>query len=223
MIKSNSIPIQINNLSIAYGEYKVIQNFSLTINKGETVVIKGASGCGKSTLLHAICGLIPSLIKAETTGEVLLFGKNIKTLSIADRAKEIGIVFQNPETQLFCDTVEDEIAFGLENLNTSKLEMNKRITKMLTLVNMEKYRLTSPRELSGGQKQRVVLASVLALYPRILLLDEAMSQLDQRGRESLTSHIIDLQKQGITMLLVDHDEQLESIATSCVSLEEVIS
>jgi len=215
-----SKPIQINNLSISYGEYNVIQNFSLFVNEGETVLIKGASGCGKSTLLHAICGLIPSVIKADITGEVLLYGKNVKTLNIADRAREIGIVFQNPETQLFCDTVEDEIAFGLENICTPTHEIGERINKMLTLVNMEKHRLTSPRELSGGQKQRVVLASVLALHPRILLLDEAMSQLDQRGRESLTQHIIDLQKQNITMLLVDHDEQLESIATYCVDLED---
>ena len=214
-----SNPIQINNLSIAYGGYKVIQNFSLTVKEGETVLIKGASGCGKSTLLHAVCGLIPSIIKAETTGEVLLYNRNVQTLSIVDRAKEIGIVFQNPETQLFCDTVEDEIAFGLENVCTPKQEIGERIKEMLDLVNMEKYHLTSPRELSGGQKQRVVLASVLALYPRILLLDEAMSQLDQRGRESLTKHIVDLKKQGITMLLVDHDEQLESIATYCVSFD----
>ena len=214
-----SNPIQINNLSISYGEYKVIQNFSLTVKEGETVLIKGASGCGKSTLLHAVCGLIPSIIKAEITGEVLLYGKTIQTLSIADRAKEIGIVFQNPETQLFCDTVEDEIAFGLENICTPKQEIGERISEMLALVNMKKYRLISPKELSGGQKQRVVLASVLALHPRILLLDEAMSQLDQRGRESLTKHIVNLQKQGITMLLVDHDEQLQSIATSCVSLD----
>jgi len=217
-----SNPIQINNLSISYGEYKVIQNFSLTVKEGETVLIKGASGCGKSTLLHAVCGLIPSIIKAEITGEVLLYGKTIQTLSIADRAKEIGIVFQNPETQLFCDTVEDEIAFGLENICTPKQEIGERISEMLALVNMKKYRLISPKELSGGQKQRVVLASVLALHPRILLLDEAMSQLDQRGRESLTQHIVDLQKQDITMLFVDHDEQLESIATYSVDLERAI-
>jgi len=196
--------IEIANLNVAYGQYNVISNFSLSVGSGETVLIQGESGCGKSTFLHAICGLIPSTINASITGEVLINGKNIQGLTAAERAKEIGIVFQNPETQLFCDTVEDEIAFGLENICTPRCEMDAIICKMLDLVNMAEYRYTSPQKLSGGQKQRVVLAAVLALEPRILLLDEALSQLDKKGRAAMTSHVVELQKQGVTMLIVDH-------------------
>ena len=218
---TNANLIEVKNLSISYGGYKVLQDFSLTIKPGEAVLIQGPSGCGKSTLLHAICGLIPSVIEAECTGEVLVYGNPIQNLTTSQRAALLGIVFQNPDTQIFCDTVEDEIAFGLENLCLPKEEMARRIDQMLKLTDMEKYRLASPKELSGGQKQRVVLAAVMALDPKILLLDEALAQLDQSGKEVLRNQFQILRNEGRTMLMVDHDNDLISIASRVVKVENI--
>jgi energy-coupling factor transport system ATP-binding protein len=212
--------IEVRNLSVSYGGRVIMRNFSLAVEPGEAVLIRGPSGCGKSTLLNAVCGLIPGSISAEISGEVLLSGKNVRELSVIERAKEIGIVFQNPETQLFCDTVEDEIAFGLENLCYPKNEIADRIDEMLTLTNMEKYRFASPKELSGGQKQLVVLAAVLALNPKVLLLDEALSQLDDNGKQSLTERLLILRNEGHTLLMVDHDDDLRHIASRILNWEE---
>jgi len=210
--------IEVKNLSVSYGEHSVLRDFSLTVDVGEAVLIKGLSGRGKSTLLHAICGLIPSVIEAECSGEVLVFGEPVQSLSVAQRALRLGIVFQNPETQLFCDSIEDEIAFGLENLNKPRDEMAARIDEMLRLVNMEQYRFASPKELSGGQKQRVVLAAVMALDPKVLLLDEALSQLDSTGKAALREQFGLLRSEGRTMLMVDHDDELRSIASRIVEI-----
>ncbi|MCL2619430.1 MAG: energy-coupling factor ABC transporter ATP-binding protein [Defluviitaleaceae bacterium] len=210
--------VELRNISVDYGKYPVVTDFSLTVTAGEAVLIKGLSGCGKSTLLHVVCGIIPSIIEANVTGEALLFGENVTSLDTATRAKKIGIVFQNPETQLFCDSVEDEIAFGLENLCVPRKEIGERITEMLNLVQMSDFRHTSPKELSGGQKQRVVLAAVLALDPQILLLDEALSQMDAEAKKLLLTHLKALRQQGKTMLMVDHDDVLAEIASSIIQL-----
>jgi len=212
--------IEVKNLSVAYDGRCIIKDFSFAVEAGESILLKGPSGCGKSTFLHAVCGLIPGSIQAEISGEVLIFGKNVLKLSAAERAKEIGIVFQNPETQLFCGSVEDEIAFGLENLCMPRDEIGRRIDEMLTLTGLEQYRYVSPKELSGGQKQLVVLAAVLALDPGILLLDEAFSQLDDNGKHALKTQLIALRREGRTLLMVDHDNELESIAGRVVDLEE---
>ena len=211
--------IEVNELSVAYDGRSIIRGFSFAMLEGEAVLLKGPSGCGKSTFLHAVCGLIPGSIDAEMSGEVRVFGNDVHMLSVAERAKEIGVVFQNPETQLFCGSVEDEIAFGLENLCIPKDEIGRRIDEMLALTGMEKNRYASPKELSGGQKQLVVLAAVLALNPKILLLDEALSQLDERGRQALKARFLTLKDEGRTLLMVDHDGELESIATRTLDLE----
>jgi len=211
--------IEVKNLSVSYGDYNVLKDFSLSVKQGEAVLIRGASGCGKSTLLHTICGLIPGTIEAEVSGEVLIFGKPVQSLSVAERASALGIVFQNPETQLFCDSVEDEIAFGMENLCLPRDEMARRMDEMLALVSMDAFRNTSPKELSGGQKQRVILAAVMALSPKVLLLDEALSQLDDSGSMALCQKFAILRKQGRTMLMVDHGDDLVSIASRIVEIK----
>jgi len=210
--------IEVRNLNVSYGEHSVLQDFSLTLDVGEAVLLKGASGCGKSTLLHTICGLLPAVIEASCSGEVLIFGKESSKLSVQERTRMLGIVFQNPDTQLFCDTLEDEIAFGLENLCIPGDEMSERINEMLRLTNMEEFRFASPSELSGGQKQRVVLAAVLALRPKVLLLDEAISQLDSRGKQALMDQFRRLRNEGYSMLMVDHDNELAQIASRIVEL-----
>jgi len=211
--------IEVKNLTVSYGEHNVLHDFSLKLDEGEAVLIRGPSGCGKSTLLHTICGLIPAVIEAECSGDVLVFGQAISDMGLKERAQMLGIVFQNPDTQLFCDTVEDEVAFGLENLCVSNEEMSKRIDDMLRLTNMEEFRFASPSELSGGQKQRVVLASTLALEPKVLLLDEAISQLDSRGKQTLIEQFKRLRNEGHSMLMVDHDDELAQIASRIVEID----
>ena len=210
--------VEVKNLTVAYGGRVIINDFTFAAEPGEAVLVKGPSGCGKSTFLHAVCGLIPASIHAELSGEVLIFGKSIFELSIAERAREIGIVFQNPETQLFCGSVEDEIAFGLENLCIPRDEISRRIDEMLALISLEKYRLASPKELSGGQKQLVVLASVMALEPKILLLDEPLSQLDTACGQALIARFSELKREGRTLLMADHGEILESVADRVVDI-----
>lgn len=211
--------IKISNLSVAYDGRSIIQGFSLAVAAGESILLKGPSGCGKSTILHAVCGLIPGSIEAEISGEISLFGENVQKLSVAERAGMLGIVFQNPETQLFCDSVEDEIAFGLENLCIQRDEIARRIDEMLALVGLAQHRAVSPSKLSGGQKQLVVLASVLALDPKILLLDEALSGLDEKGKQALKARLATLKQEGRTLLMVDHEGMLETIADRVVDLE----
>ena len=211
--------VEVKSLSVAYDSLGIIKDFSFAVEAGEAVLLKGPSGCGKSTFLHALCGLIPGSIQAEVSGEVLIFGKNILALGIQERAREIGIVFQNPETQLFCGSVEDEIAFGLENLCIPRDTIGRRIEDMLSLTGLDQRRFTAPKDLSGGQKQLLVLASVLTLDPRILLLDEALSQLDSDSKETLKTWIQALKDEGRTLLMVDHDGELESIASRVVDLE----
>jgi energy-coupling factor transport system ATP-binding protein len=195
----------------------LLSNFSLIVEPGECLTIMGESGCGKSTLLHCVCGLIPRSIPAEIKGVIRLFGRPVGEYPRHELVQNIGIVFQNPETQLFCDTVEDELAFGMENICLSREEMGTRIEESLSLTGLEKYRLTSPKNLSGGQKQLVVLAAVLALRPAILLLDEVFSQLDETGRSRLMAHIAALRDSGRTIVLVDHNPENLSIGTrSCV-------
>jgi len=222
---STSIPgnpafvVETRNLTVSYDGRRVFGGFTFAAEPGEAVLLKGPSGCGKSTFLHALCGLIPGSIQAEISGDVLISGKNVRELSLEERAREIGIVFQNPETQIFCGSVEDEIAFGLENLCLHRDEIGRRIDKMLALTGLTRYRFTSPQELSGGQKQLVVLASVLALDPQILLLDEALSQLDSDGREALKAQLFDLKREGRTLLMVDHCGELEPVSSRVVDLE----
>lgn len=214
--------LDVKNLTVDYGKHPVLSDFSLSVTQGEAVLIKGPSGCGKSTLLHAICGLIPSIIDARISGDVILFGKQTTELTVAERAEIVGIVFQNPETQMFCDTVEDEIAFGLENICMPTEDIARRIDEVLALVKMEDFRYASPKELSGGQKQRVVLAAVLALNPKILLLDEALSQLDSSGKQTMLTHLETLKNQGHTMLMVDHDDILAQIADRIIDFEDYV-
>jgi len=207
--------IDIGNLTVGYSGREVLSGFSLRVADGECVAITGESGCGKSTLLHCVCELIPRSINAAVTGSIKLFDRPVAEIPRHELASLIGIVFQNPETQLFCDTVEDELAFGLENICLPREIMELRINEMLALIGLDRYRLTSPEKLSGGQKQLVALAAVLALRPKILLLDEAFAQLDESVRERLLGHVRAL-RGNHTIMMVDHDADNLTLADRIV-------
>lgn len=207
------------NLCFSYpGKEPLFKDISIEVQEGEVLAITGSSGCGKSTLLYCLCGIIPRIFKGKLTGDILICGKHISDIPRYELAELLGIVFQNPECQLFCDTVEDEIAFGPENLCLSREEIGSRIDEVLQIVGMEKYRYSNPEKLSGGQKQLIAIASVLALKPRILLLDEVMSQVDTAGKELVLDCINRLKQRGHTFVMVDHDSGNLSAADKILKL-----
>ncbi len=214
--------VEVKNLSFKYNnsDKYVLNDINFSVNSGETIAITGQSGCGKSTLCNCICGIIPRLYKGEMSGEVLIFGENIKNLSIADTVTKIGIIFQNPSTQLFSPTIEDELAFGPENLCVDREEIGIRIDRILKTINMEKYRYDNPNNLSGGQQQLIAIASVLMLNPSILICDEIMSWIDDEGKEIIKGVLLKLKDEGKTIIMVDHDYDNIKIADRILRIGE---
>jgi energy-coupling factor transporter ATPase len=199
--------IEISNLSYTYpGASKPsVNDVSLKIEKGEFVLITGPSGCGKTTLCRCFNGLVPHFYQGELKGQVTVAGKDISNSQTFDLAKHVGLVFQNPENQLFALSVEKDVAFGLENLGVPREEMRKRVDWALNLCGIYALRERSPHEVSGGQQQRVAIASVLAMQPEIIVLDEPTSFLDPLSAEKIFEVIYELnKKQGITVILVEH-------------------
>jgi energy-coupling factor transporter ATPase len=199
--------INISDLAYTYpGASKPsIDGLSLNIEKGEFVLITGPSGCGKTSLCRTFNGLIPHFYHGELKGQITVAGQDIMRKQTFDMAKHVGLVFQNPENQLFALSVEKDVAFGLENLGMSREEMRKRVDWALNLADIYDLRERSPHEISGGQQQRVAIASVLAMQPEIIVLDEPTSFLDPLSAERIFEVIYKLnQEQGITVVLVEH-------------------
>ncbi|MCL2134787.1 MAG: ATP-binding cassette domain-containing protein [Candidatus Bathyarchaeota archaeon] len=199
--------IKINDLVYTYpGASKPsIDGVSLTIEKGEFVLITGPSGCGKTSLCRTFNGLVPHFYKGDLSGQIIVADQDIMGEQTFDMAKHVGLVFQNPENQLFALSVEKDVAFGLENLGISREEMRKRVDWALNLTGIYDLRERSPHEISGGQQQRVTIAAVLAMQPKIIVLDEPTSFLDPLSAERIFEVIYKLnQEQGITVILVEH-------------------
>jgi energy-coupling factor transport system ATP-binding protein len=205
MISSVEKIIQIQNLSVRYGDILAIDNLSLEIKKGEFVLITGASGCGKSTLARALSGLIPHAIPADLQGSVWVAGHEIGARGMSEIAGKVGVVFQNPATQLFHLHVEEEVAFGPANLGLSQTEVSQRVEWALEATGMSEFRNRKPFDLSGGQKQRVAIAAVVAMQPEVLVLDEPTASLDVEGTLQVMETLKDLNRRlGITILLIEH-------------------
>ncbi len=202
-----TLPIMVNDLSFRYqgSKKEILTGINITVNQGEILAIVGLSGSGKSTLCYCISGIIPHIYQGELSGEVLLKGSSTRSLNLPRIATQLGIVFQNPETQLFFPIVEDEIAFGPENLCLAREEIGQRLAQVLELTGMERQRYSNPQLLSGGQKQLIALSSVLSLQPDILVFDEVMAQLDPAGKELIKNMILNLKEQGKTVIMIDHD------------------
>ncbi|AKL94371.1 ABC-type cobalt transport system, ATpase component [Clostridium aceticum] len=215
-------PIEVKNLYYQYAgkEESILRGINLQIRKGEVVGIVGLSGNGKSTLCYCMCGIIPHIYKGKLKGEALLFGEPVKNMDLAAVATKVGVVFQDPDTQLFSPTIEDEIAFGPENLCLSREEISERVSEAIDLVGMGKYRYSNPYHLSGGQKQLIALASILSLKPEILIFDEAMAQIDTEGRKLIKEKIVALKNTGKTILMVEHDFSNLDIADRIMVLKD---
>ncbi|MCX8169031.1 MAG: energy-coupling factor ABC transporter ATP-binding protein [Candidatus Methanomethylicia archaeon] len=199
--------IEVRNLSYRYPESSkfVLENISLTINKGEFVVITGPSGCGKTTLCRCFNGLIPHFYGGEFIGEVIVNGLPVKNTPTKILSQYVGMVFQDPESQLFSLSVEREIAFGLENLGLERDEIVSRVNEIIELMNINHLRNRAPYELSGGEQQKVALAACLAMRPKIVVLDEPTSHLDPASAISLVNLLNYLKnKLNLTIVIVEH-------------------
>ena len=199
--------IEIENLHFRYRGAcdTALRGINLHIAAGEFVLLTGPSGCGKSTLARALNGLIPQSITGQMWGRVLAGGLDTRQHSVPELAGQVGMVFQIPETQLFNLTVEEEVAFGPRNLGLEAKTVGERVAFALSAVGLEGYRARSVYQLSGGEKQRVVIASVLAMQPPVLVLDEPLSNLDEAGTSMVLETLGELNRElGLTVLLIEH-------------------
>ncbi|MEM2947276.1 MAG: ABC transporter ATP-binding protein [Candidatus Bathyarchaeia archaeon] len=179
---------------------EALKGISITIQDGEFVAIMGENGAGKTTLVKHFNGLLK-----PTKGKVLVDGIETTKVSVATLARKVGFVFQNPDHQLFSETVEEEIAFALKNFGFSQDVIEKRVTWALNLLGLAQYRKTSPFMLSGGERKRVALASVLAWDPKVLILDEPTIGQDYQQKEKLRQFILQMKAQEKTVVIVTHD------------------
>jgi len=205
--------IETKGLTYAYPGAKKpsITDVSLTIEKGEFVILTGPSGCGKTTLCRCFNGLIPHFYNGQLDGELSVAGLKVNEHAIYEMAQKVGLVFQNPENQLFALSVEKDVAFGLENLGVSRDEIRKRVDLALQTTEITELRERAPHELSGGQQQRVAIACVLAMQPDIMVFDEPTSFLDPLGAKKIFEVINELNKKlEITVILVEHRLDLAS-------------
>ena len=203
--------IDVKNLSFRYKEsqeYYDVKDITFHVKRGEWLSIVGHNGSGKSTTVR----LIDGLLEAES-GEIVIDGQRLTEENVWNIRRQIGMVFQNPDNQFVGATVEDDVAFGLENQGLSRQKMKKRVEEALDLAGMLDFKKREPARLSGGQKQRVAIAGVVALRPAILILDEATSMLDPEGRRELIETVKGIRKDyDMTVISITHD--LEEVAMS---------
>ena len=198
--------LSFNNVTFSYtpevsDARKAVQGVTFAVNEGEWIAIVGHNGSGKSTLAKLLSGLL-----FPQEGEVRIMHDFLTEENLWDLRSQIGIVFQNPDNQFVGATVQDDVAFSLENNGVPYEEMVKRVHESLQQVKMDGFLNHEPHHLSGGQKQRVAIAGALAMYPRILILDEATSMLDPQGREEVLQIVQALrEKIGLTVLSITHD------------------
>lgn len=203
--------INIHGLSFFYNGSKepALDSISLHIKEGEFVGVIGPTGAGKSTLTLCLNGVIPHFQQGDFYGEVKVDGKDTVENDCARIAYSVGSVFQDPDAQIVSASVEEEIAFGLENLNTPRMEIASRIEESLEMTGISHLRHSSTTQLSGGQKQRVAIASAIALRPKILVLDEPTSELDPKGSLDIFNTLKKLNVEyGVTVIVVEQKMQL---------------
>lgn len=200
--------IEISGLEFAYSEggEKVLNNLNLTVRSGEIISILGSSGSGKSTFLFCLNGIIPKLISGVMSGNVKIYEKNVNDFSVSDLSSDMQIMFQNPETQFFTFNVKDEISFGLENKGYDEAKIKEEIENVSKLLNIPHLLDRSVEELSSGEKQLVILASLIAMRPKILVLDEPTANLDPIRTKKLKEILKKINRQyQTTIIIVEHD------------------
>ncbi|MTI94398.1 MAG: ABC transporter ATP-binding protein [Firmicutes bacterium] len=222
--------LTVRNLSYRYSPdaSQVLRDVSFSLSAGEMLGVVGPSGCGKSTLCLCLSGIIPHQQGGDMSGEVLLFGKDTREITLPAIATQVGIVFQDPESQLFLPVIRNELAFGPENLCREPADIARVIETVAARTGISALLPNNPNQVSGGQQQIVALAAVLAMEPKILILDEVTSQLDAAGAERIQAIIADVRRRGTAVVMVEHNlEQLRQadrvIAISSGSIEVAAS
>jgi len=200
--------IEISGLSFSYGKERVLNNMDLKIRAGEFVGIMGPVGSGKTTLLLTLNGIIPHMIKGKFEGSVRIFEKDTRATKVSALARDAGLVFQDPDSQIFSLKVKDEVAFGLENMGVPREEIEARVRDALRAVELGDFAEKDPNALSGGQKQKLALACVLAMDQKIFALDEPVSNMDHRGAVEIYSILRRANEKGKTVIVVEHDSEL---------------
>ena len=214
--------INFKDVSFRYSKDQnyVLHDITFNVKKGEFLGISGPSGSGKSTLCLMMNGIIPKTIEGEFSGEIYIDGEDIAEKEIYEISEKLGLILQNPESQLFSMTVEEELAFGPENLGIKREEIGDRISWALKLVGMERFRDAFPYQLSGGEKQKIAIASLLTMKPEILVLDEPTSNLDPKSRIEIFKIVQKLNKRGMTVVVVEHETNFISSADKILILNE---
>jgi energy-coupling factor transporter ATP-binding protein EcfA2 len=199
--------IKVSNLTYTYlgSEKPTLKEINLVIDKGEFVILTGPSGCGKTTFCRCFNGLIPHFYGGDLKGDVVVSGLAVRDHPTSELSQYVGFVFQNPENQLFALSVEKDVAFGLENLGLERDEIRRRVEWALDMTEITHLRESAPYELSGGQQQRVAIASVLAMQPEVIVLDEPTSFLDPLSAKKIFEVVSRLNTElKITIILVEH-------------------
>jgi len=214
--------LEIRGLSFKFekeGNY-IFKDVSLNIFPGNMILLKGESGIGKSTFCKAICGVLTNEKNLSIQGSVKYNKTNILDLSLPEISKFLGVVFQESDNQLFMPTIEDEIAFGLENLAMEPSKINEILEEVIQRYGLENIRYKNPKKCSGGEKQLVVFASIVVMNRPFLILDEAFSQVDQNKRDIVRQELLNLKQKGIGILLVDHESYFDDIADDIYYLHD---
>lgn len=206
--------VEIKKLTFKYGDHIIFKKFSLDIEEGSFYTILGSNGSGKSTLARILVGLEPSGAFIRVNGFFL------NNVDIDKVRKSVGIVFENPDTQFVTESVEEELAFPLENLNYSKNEIRKRIKDITEKMNITHLIERNPHELSGGEKQLVALASNLIYEPKLLILDEALVMIDGAFRKKIYQILKEYNKKGLTILNITHDNEEALLGSHILILDK---
>lgn len=211
--------IKLDDICFAYDSTPVLKHFGTEVADGEFVVIKGDNGCGKSTLLNIINALEFAEIGTYTFDGTVIDKKAMKNEQFAKAFhQKIGYVFQNTDAQLFCSSVYDEIAFAPRQMQLDEAEVAKRVDDMLKLTGTEHLKERAPFHLSMGEKKKVAVASVLALNPQVLILDEPMNFLDKKSREWLVDFLNQMHSVGKTIIIVSHTDDFDKMADKVINL-----
>jgi len=216
--------VTVEDLTFTYegADKPAIQDISFQVKKGEFVALMGPTGAGKSTLCMCLTGLIPNFYSGNLKGRVIVAGLDVKEHSVAEVSTRAGLVFQDPETQLFAMTVEEDVAFGPENLGLPRKEIIERVNFSIESVRLKDLRYRAPHELSGGEKQEVAIASIIAMRPQVLVLDEPTSQLDPLGTAQVFDVVNRLNKDfGITVIMATQKmEEVAKFATRIILMNK---
>ena len=201
--------IELKNVCYAYGKEIALRYINLNIQKGESVIIQGPNGCGKSTLIKLLNGIIFPMEGSYTYQGHEITEKTLKDTRFAKWFhQQMGYVFQNADTQLFCGSVEEEIAFGPTQMGLSENEIRQRTEDCLKLFGIEKLRERPPYHLSGGEKRKVSLACILSMNPEVLILDEPLAGLDENTQKMLIDFLKKFHVSGKTLIIITHNNQL---------------